>query len=55
MNERRKQFGCPMHDKVFLCRQGEKIICVAYNCKWEAPARRYNDIEIKTLQDIKTI
>jgi len=53
MNERRKQFGCPMHDRVFLCRQGNDLICVAYGCEWKTPARRSSDTEIKTLAALK--
>jgi len=52
-NENRKQFGCPIHDRVFLCRQDDEIICVAYGCEWKVPARRQTDTEIKTLGEVK--
>jgi len=53
-NERRKQY-CPNHDPIYICRQGDTLICVAYDCKWQAPARRKEDANVLTVGQLKKV
>ena len=53
MIERTQQPLCPYHDKVYRVRHGDKIVCVAYKCSWEVPARRNEDEKIPELKDVK--
>ena len=53
MKEERRKELCPDHAQVFVCRQDDNVICVAYGCKWKVKARRASDTKIPTLGSLK--
>jgi hypothetical protein len=53
MKERKTEPCCPEHSIVYRARYNDKIVCVAYKCKWEVPARRIEDSKIPELKEIK--
>lgn len=51
MKDRSRQ--CPECSSKLLARQGDKIICLNYNCHWSIDARREEDKDIPTLGILK--
>lgn len=44
---------CPIHDKLYRCRDDNKFICLIHGCEWTAPARRLEDKKIETVGQIR--
>jgi hypothetical protein len=45
--------NCPKHGKDMLARKDDKIICLVYECDYSVPARRKEDSEIETFNNIR--
>lgn len=49
---RERQRCCPECGSKLLAREGDKIICLGFNCEWEIESKRVSDKEIPLYKEI---